>query len=105
VSVRGWLGWLGCLALAAGCSGERIAECDAMVSVIEKVGACGRVDAAQRMQLEQVVRSIKDALDRLEDVGPGRTPPALLDETRRTCAKQEAELRQLYEKVAPECLR
>ena len=100
-----WHGWIAWLVLAAGCSGERIAECDAMLATLEQASACGRLDATQRAQLDQGVRSIKDALDRLEDVGPGRAPAELLDETKRTCAKQDAEIRQLYEKVAPDCLR
>ncbi len=97
--------WLPCLVLAAGCGGERIAECDAMLATVEQVAACDRLDATQRTQVDQAVRSIKDALDRLEEVGPDRAPAELLGEARRTCAKQDAELRQLYEKVAPECLR
>jgi len=97
--------WLGCLAVAAGCSGERIAECDAMLATVEKIGACGRLDPTQRAQLEQAVRSIKDALDRLEDVGPNRAPAQVLDEAKRTCAKQDAAIRQGYEKGPPECLR
>jgi hypothetical protein len=97
--------WLGCLALAAGCSGERVAECDAMLETVEKVGACDRLDTTQRAQIDQAVRSIRDALDRLEDVGPGRAPAALLSEAKATCAKQNEAIRQVYEKVAPECLR
>jgi len=91
------------VALAA-CSGERVAECDAMLAVAQRASACGRIDAAQRMQVDQSVRTIKDALDRLEGVGPGQAPADLADEMKRTCAKQEAEIRRLYEKVAPECL-
>jgi hypothetical protein len=98
--------WLACLVLAAGCGGgERVVECDAMLATVEKASACGRLDATQRTQVDHAVRLIKDALDRLEDVGPGRAPAELLDETKRTCLKQEAEVRNLYEKVAPECLR
>jgi len=97
--------WLGCLALAGGCGGERIAECDAMVATVEKVGACDRLDATQRAQVDQAVRTIKDALDRLEDVGPSRAPAELLSETKRMCAKQNEAIRQMYEKVARECLR
>ena len=98
-------GWPFAIVLLAGCGGERIAECDAMAATVEKVTACDRLDATQRMQVEQAMKSIEDALDRLGRVGPDRIPPELLGETRRTCAKQDAELRQLYEKVAPECLR
>jgi hypothetical protein len=93
------------LALAAGCRGERVAECDAMLAVVERVGACGRLDATQRAQIDQAVRAIRDALDRLEDVGPDRAPADLLNETKVTCARQEAAIRQVYEKDVPECLR
>jgi len=97
--------WLGCVVLAAGCSGERIAACDALLATVEQVLACDRLEASQRTQVDQAVRSIRDALDRLEGVGPSRAPTELLNEAERTCAKQEAELRRQYEKVAPECLR
>ncbi len=99
-------GWLPCLVLACACGGgERIAECDAMLATIERVGACGRLDATQRAQIDHAVRTIKEALDRLEDVGPGRAPAHLVDEARSTCAKEDAEIRRLYENVAPDCLR
>ncbi len=102
--------WLPCLLLAAGCGGggaggDRLAACDALLATVERVTACDRLDASQRTQLEQTVRSIKDALDRLEDVGPDRAPAELLGQAKQACAKQDAELRLLYEKVAPECLR
>jgi len=103
--MRRWLGWFGWLLLAAGCSGERVAECDAMLATVQQVLACGRLEPTQRTQVHQAAQSIEDALDRLEDVGPSRAPAELLHEAARTCAKQAAELRQLYEKVAPECLR
>jgi hypothetical protein len=97
--------WLACLVLAVGCGGERLAECDALLATVEKIGACGRLHATQRTQIDQAAQSIKDALGRLEDVGPGRAPAELLNEAQRTCAKQDAALRQQYEKVGPECLR
>ena len=92
------------LALAAGCGGERIAECDALVATLEKASACGRLDASQRVQVANTVRSIKEALDRLEEVSPGRAPAAVLEEAKRTCARQDTEIRRVYEKDAPECL-
>jgi hypothetical protein len=98
-------GRLACLVLAAGCGGERVAECDALVATLERVSACGRIDATQRAQIEQTVRTVKEALDRLEDVGPDRAPADLLNDAKRTCAKQDAEIRQLYGKLAPDCLR
>ena len=98
-------GWALAIVLAAGCGGDRIEECDAMVATVEKVTACNRLDATQRAQIEQTMGSIEDALDRIGRVGTDRIPPELLGEARRTCAKQAAEVRQLYEKVAPECLR
>jgi hypothetical protein len=98
--------WLPCLLLAAGCGrGARVAECDALLATVERVTACDRLDASQRTQLEQTVRSIKDALDRLEGVGPDRAPAELLEQAKQACAQQDAELRRLYEKGAPECLR
>jgi hypothetical protein len=94
-------------ALAAGCGGggERVAECDALLGTVQSAATCGKLDRAQRTQLDQAAQSIKDALDRLEAVGPGRAPAELLNEAKRTCAKQDDEIRRLYEKVAPECLR
>jgi hypothetical protein len=92
-------------ALPAGCSRERIAECDALLATLEQVSECDRLEPGQRLQVEQAVRSMKESMDRLEDVGPGRVPATLLDETKRTCAKQDAQLRQLYANVTPACLR
>jgi hypothetical protein len=103
--MKRWLALLLLLLLAAGCGGERVAACDALLATVERVAACDRLDATQRTQVEQTVRSIKDALDRLEDVGPDRAPAELLGQAKQTCAKQDAELRLLYEKGAPECLR
>jgi len=100
---RGWIA-LGLVALA-GCGGERLAECEALLSTARQVAACDQLDRAQRVQVDQAARAIDDALDRLEAVGPGRAPAALLSETQRTCARQDEEVRRLYEKVAPECLR
>ena len=94
-----------CVLAACGGSGERIAECDALLAIVEQVRACDRLEVSQRSQVEQSVQLLREGLDRLEAVGPDRAPPALLDETKRTCAKQAAEIRQRYEKVAPDCLR
>jgi hypothetical protein len=94
----------GC-ALGAGCGGgERIAECDALVATLEKATTCGRLEAAQRSQIGHTVRSIKEALDRLEEVSPSRAPATVLEEARQACARQDTEIRRLYEKDAPECL-
>jgi hypothetical protein len=92
-------------ALAAGCSGERIAECDALAATLEQVSSCNRLEPGQRLQVDQALRSIKESMGRLEDVGPGRVPADLLNETKRTCAKQDGQLRQLYANVTPACLR
>ena len=80
--------------LAACGGGERVAECDALLGIVEQVRACDRLLASQRSQVEQAVQLLREGLDRLEAVGPDRAPPALLDETKRTCAKQAAEIRQ-----------
>lgn len=93
------------LALGAGCGGERIEECDALVATARRAALCDRLEQPQRSGVEQAVRLIGDAIDRLEAVGPDRAPPELLSEIRRTCQKQDAEIRQMYEKAAPECLR
>jgi hypothetical protein len=98
--------WLGCLALVAGCSGgERVAECDALMATVARAGACSRLPAAQRAQLRPSARQLEEALDRLAEVGPREAPAGLLDEARRTCARLDSELRQAYEKDAPDCLR
>lgn len=93
------------LAVLAGCGDERIGECDALRATVEQVAVCGKLERAQRVQVDQAARTLKDALDRLEDVGLGRAPAELVNEARRTCVKQDEDLRRLYEKVAPECLR
>lgn len=103
---RAWRRCIGVIALVAGCSGgERIAECDALAATLEKASACGRLESSQRVQVDHAVRSIKDALDRLDDVSPRRAPAAVLEEARRTCGRQDTEIRRIYEKDAPECFR
>lgn len=92
-------------ALGAGCGGERIEECDALLATARRAVACDRLEQPQRSGVEQAVRLIGDGIDRLEAVGPDRAPPELLSEIRRTCQKQDAEIRQMYEKAAPECFR
>jgi len=101
---------LGTAALAGilwgtGCGGERVTECDALRATVAQVARCPRIEPTQRRQLELAVRSLEDALDRLEKVGPDRAPAQVLEDARRTCVKQDGDLRQMYEKVAPECLR
>ncbi|HWO26528.1 MAG TPA: hypothetical protein VNO30_47695 [Kofleriaceae bacterium] len=100
------LAWAAGSVGSAGCSGggERVAECDALLATLEKARACGRLEPSQRSQVGHTVRSIKEALDRLEEVSPNRAPATVLEEARRTCARQDAEIRRLYEKDAPECL-
>jgi len=94
------------LAAAFGCgSGDRIAECDRLVAVASKVGACKKLDRAQRAQVDQAVTSIREALDKLDDVGLDRAPPGAVSATGQSCAKQAEDLRLLYEKLAPECVR
>jgi hypothetical protein len=90
----------------AGCgSGERIAECDRLLEIATRASTCGKLDRAQRLQIENAVTTMRDALDKLEDVGVDRAPPAAVTTTRQSCAKQAEDLRQMYEKLAPECTR
>ena len=93
-------------ALVAGCgSGERIAECDQLLAFAAKASACKKVDRAQRQQIDQAASTIRDSLDKLEDVGLDQAPPGAVTTTRQSCAKQAEDLRKMYEKLAPECVR
>jgi hypothetical protein len=88
-----------------GCgTGDRIAECDRLVERVEKVSACPRIERSQRQQIEQAAKGIREALDRLSDVGFDKAPAGVVLTTRQSCTKQFEDIRQMYEKVAPECL-
>ena len=91
---------------AGGCgSGERIAECDALLTTVEKAASCPKLSWPQRTAIEASRAALADSLDRLEDVGPARAPASVLDEARRMCSKQNEDIQRMYEKVAPECVR
>ena len=87
------------------CGGDRIAECDRLVAVADKIAACPRLDRVQQLQVEQTVSSLRDALGKLEDVGFDKAPAGSVDAMRQGCVKQHEALVQGYEKSAPECLR
>jgi len=95
------------LALAAGACGksERIKECDALVATAEKIEKCAKLDDKSRAQIKNATKTIKDALQMLDDVGgAGEAPKGQIDQLRQTCQSQHDSIVQLYKKVAPECL-
>ena len=92
------------LLAAAACSKTKIKECEALVSTAEKIEKCDKVPAENRTQIKQGVEQIRTALKMLEDVGD-QAPKDQLEMLARTCKEQNDQIRTMYEKVAPECLK
>ena len=90
--------------LVAGCSKTKIKECEALVSTAEKIEKCEKIPADSRAEIKRGVVQIKEALKVLEDVGD-QAPKDQLDMLAKTCQGQNDKIRELYEKVAPECLK
>ncbi|MBA3391383.1 MAG: hypothetical protein H0T89_02010 [Deltaproteobacteria bacterium] len=94
------------LGAGAACNKERIKECDALVATAEKLEKCDKLDAASRTQIKSATKTIRDALQALDDVGgASKAEPAQIEGLRTTCQTQNESIIQLYEKVAPECLK
>ena len=94
------------LALAAGCSKERVAECDAFVETIEKISKCDKLPAEQRNQVAESGKQIKDALKMIDDAGGvGDAPEDLVRQLRDTCKTQNTTVIEQFQKVAPECVK
>jgi hypothetical protein len=91
------------LVLFAGCKKTRVAECDALLVMFEKIEKCPTIPAEERKSLTTGLEAMRSALKAVEDVGD--PPKEQLDMLRGTCRSQRDSLREMYEKVAPECLK
>jgi uracil phosphoribosyltransferase len=88
----------------ASCSKTKVKECEDLVAVAEKIEKCEKIPAASRASITQGVGQIRNALKMLEDVGD-QAPKEQLEMLGRTCKTQTDKIREMYEKVAPECLK
>ena len=90
--------------IAGACSKTKVKECEALVSTAEKIEKCEKIPAENRADIKRGVEQIRTALKMLEDVGD-QAPKSQLDMLAKTCQTQNDKIRELYEKVAPECLK
>jgi hypothetical protein len=91
------------LVLAA-CSKTKVKECDDLVALAEKIEKCEKIPAESRTQITTGIDQIRKALKMLEDVGD-QAPREQLEALGKTCKMQSDRIREMYEKVAPECLK
>lgn len=102
------LGVIALLAVAAcssGGGGERVAECDQLIATARKISQCDKLEPKNRQQLQQTLKLLDDATDRLETAGVDQAPRELIESTRKTCSQQHEQLRTSYQQLAPDCLR
>jgi hypothetical protein len=90
--------------LVMGCGKTKIKECEALVVTAQKIEKCDKIPASNRQEISRGVSQIKEALKVLEDVGD-QAPKDQLEMLAKTCQGQNDKIRELYEKVAPECLK
>ena len=88
----------------AGCSKTKVKECDDLVALAEKIEKCEKIPADNRTQITSGIEQIRKALKMLEDVGD-QAPKEQLEALGKTCKAQSDRIREMYEKVAPECLK
>ena len=90
--------------MIAGCSKTKVKECDDLVALAEKIEKCENIPADDRKELALTVDTIRKALKVLEDVGD-QAPKEQLEMLGRSCQEKSDRVRDMYEKVAPECLK
>ena len=96
----------GGLLVAGGCSKKRVAECDEFVATIEKIAKCDKLPADQRKQVGDSAKTIKDALQMIDDAGGvGDAPPDLVQQMRDTCKTQNKTIVEQFQKLTPECMK
>ena len=89
----------------AGCGKKtKVKECEDLVALAEKIEKCDKIPEGSRKSITSGVQSIKSALKTLEDVGD-QAPKEQLEMLGKTCQGQTDRIREMYEKVAPECLK
>ena len=93
------------LVVFAGCGKKtHIPECEALLKTAEKIEKCEKIPADKRDDIKKGTESIRKALKLLEDVGD-QAEKSQLDGLARTCGDQNKMIVDLYDKVAPECLK
>jgi hypothetical protein len=92
------------LVVLASCSKTRVKECDDLVALAEKIEKCEKIPADSRANITGGIEQIRKALKMLEDVGD-QAPKEQLEALGQTCKSQSDRIREMYEKVAPECLK
>ena len=92
------------LSSSLGCSKTKVKECEALVATAEKIQKCEKIPPESRKSIKDGVETIRSALKMLEDVGD-EAPKEQLDMLAKTCQRQNDQIREMYEKVAPECLK
>ena len=88
----------------AGCSKTRVKECEDLVALAEKIEKCEKIPAESRQRMAGNIEQIRKALKVVEDVGD-QAPKEQLETLGRSCRAQSDTVREMYEKVAPECLK
>ena len=86
------------------CKKTRVKECDDLVALAEKIEKCEKIPPESRKAMTAGIEQIRSALKTLEDVGD-QAPKEQLELLGRTCKGQVDQIREMYEKVAPECLK
>jgi hypothetical protein len=92
------------LLVVAACKKTKIPECEDLVKTAEKIEKCEKIPADKRAEIRTGTDQIRNALKLLEDVGD-QAEQSQLDGLAKTCKQQNETIRDLYQKVAPECLK
>ena len=92
------------LVALVGCSKTRVKDCDDLVALAEKIEKCEKIPAESRKSITMGIDQIRNALKMLEEVGD-QAPKEQLEQLGQTCKAQSDKIREMYEKVAPECVK
>jgi hypothetical protein len=89
----------------AGCSKTTtVKQCEELVSLGDKIGACATLPEASRTSIKSSMETMRNALKALDGAG-GKVNQDQLDSLGLTCQRQLDQIRKVYEKTAPECLK
>ncbi len=88
---------LGLTCSLTGCAKKRIPDCDSFVKTIEKIAGCSKVADDQRKTILDSAKTIRDALQMIDEAGGvGDAPADLVSSMRDACKTQDASLKQMY---------
>lgn len=92
--------------LGTGCSKKRIAECDDFAATVDKIAKCDKLPAESRKEIENASKTMKDALQMIDDAGGvGDAPQDLVKQLRDTCKTQQKTIVDEFSKLAPDCVK